>query len=183
MRNFDPWIGNQYEEGIFGVRTLVLGESHYGTPPIQPEFTSRVIASLGQKKRFRFFSMTQRLVSLDPKRGFIPTAERKAFWEKVAFANFVQEFVGNQPRKAPSPRQWIESVAPFMQTVEELKPQLIIVLGERLKQHLPPEINNVIYAYVKHPSGSGFSYKKFQPVVAEAFKRCASCDGAFINQL
>lgn len=174
MRNLDPWVGSQYRDGFNGVRVLVLGESHYGVPPEHPEFTSVIIAKYGQTKRSRFFSKTQRLVSLDTKRGYIPSSQRKAFWEKVAFYNFVQEFVSAKSRKRPSEMQWRLGSEPFIQTIKELEPQLIVVLGKELQQHLPRKIDGIEYAYVIHPSGKGFSYKKCQPEVAKAFELCRS---------
>lgn len=172
MRNFDPWVGSQYQNGLNGVRVLILGESHYGTPPERSGFTSAIINKYGQTKRSRFFSTTQRLVSLDKNRGHIPSSERREFWDKVAFYNFVQEFVGTTSRLRPSQSQWERGAEPFIQTVTELAPQLIVVLGKKLKTYLPPEINGVVYAYVKHPSGNGFTYKQFQPIVAKAFEQC-----------
>ena len=39
--NFLPWVGQHYGRGSrFGVRLLVLGESHYGTPGEEgPDYT------------------------------------------------------------------------------------------------------------------------------------------------
>lgn len=174
MRNFDPWVGSEYQSGLNGVRVLILGESHYGKPPEREGFTAAIIKNYGQTKRSRFFSITQRLVSLDESRGYVSSLRRREFWEKVAFYNFVQEFVGATSRIRPSENQWRQGAEPFIQTVNDLAPQLIVVLGRELKNHLPAEINGVVYAYVSHPSGNGFSYKKFQPIIAKAFERCNS---------
>jgi hypothetical protein len=171
MRRFLPWIGSSYNSGLYGARVLILGESHYGTPPEKEGFTRHIIAKYGQTKRSRFFSVTQRLVSLDKSRNCISSSARKAFWEQVAFYNYVQQFVGASARKRPTPAQWEEAKEPFIHTVRELSPDLIIVLGQDTKRHLPKDLPHAVYAFVRHPSGRGFSYKKWQPMVAAAFEQ------------
>ncbi len=169
MRKFMPWVGSRYHEGLFGTKVLILGESQYGSRDETLQFTSYIIEKYGKNKRSRFFTVTQRLVTLDKKRGYIPAAQRRAFWEKVAFYNYVQEFVGTKARMRPTRAHWLAAQQPFLETVEELKPDVIVVLGKETKRNLPKPLPSGRYAYVSHPSGRGFSYKKWQPEVEKAF--------------
>lgn len=171
MRNFEPWIGSEYQaEGIDGLRVLILGESHYGAPPERPSFTSEIIAKWGQRKRSKFFTVTQRLVSLDASRGYVPMHSRREFWEKVAFYNYVQKFVGTKARQRPTAEHWENAKQPLLLTIQELKPDVLVVLGKETEAHLPTLPSHIPVAYVSHPSGRGFSYNKWQPVVRAAFE-------------
>jgi hypothetical protein len=170
MRKFDPWIGNRYTaEGIRGVRLLILGEAHYGTGGSENNaFTTEIVRKLGQEGRFRFFSATQRLVIGG--RGWLPKAARVEFWERVAFYNYVQSFPGPRARWRPTPAMWEAARAPFLQTLQEVAPQLLLILGRELRRHLPVLPAELPVCAVQHPSSRGFKYDQWQPMVQAAFK-------------
>jgi hypothetical protein len=131
-----------------------------------PSYTIEVVRELGQKRRFRFFTVTQRLITGES--GWISDAARAAFWEHVAFSNFIQCFPGQSARVRPTTEMWSEARGPFLQTVLDLSPQLVIVLGEALLTHLPKPPEGVRLCAVRHPSGRGFRQAVWQPVVRDA---------------
>jgi len=165
MRTFEPWIGSRYATvGVGGVKLLILGESHYGpTGDERATFTTEMIRQLGQQGRFRFYTATQRLVSGG--RGWLPDAERSAFWEQVAFYNYVQSFPGPRARWRPTPEMWSAAKAPFLQTLAEVEPQVLLVLGRELRRNLPELPTGASVCAVQHPSSRGFRYADWQPSV------------------
>ncbi len=168
MRKFDPWIGCRYQdEGLDGVRLLVLGESHYGPPTCEvSHYTSELVQLWGQQKRHRFYSSVQRLVVGG--RGWLSDAERRNFWDRVAFYNYVQSLVGERPRDRPTPEMWLAACEPLLQTLAELKPHALLVLGWTLHQHLPELPATLAVCAVPHPSSPGFRYTAWQSAVRNA---------------
>lgn len=173
MRVFDPWIGKLYwAEGLFGVRVLVLGESHYGDPGDEYlKFTQEVVREWATEKRLAFFTKAAKLVLGRGAGIWLTDKERTNFWERVAFYNYVQSFLP-AARYRPTQNMWDAAKKPFSQLLEELSPQVILVLGDELRLHLvelPPSIS---VCYVSHPSSSKFSYQnaipEFQKTLARA---------------
>src|SRR5579871_1141391 len=138
MRTFDPWIGGRYAgEGIRGVRLLILGESHYSEPKDNRSgFTEDVVREFVQGRRHRFFTVAQRLVSGG--RGWPSDTDRKEFWDRVAFYNYIQTCL-QATRCRPTPVMWLAAREPFLQTLGGLvpRPQLLLVLGRELRRNLP----------------------------------------------
>ena len=169
MRTFDPWIGSHHwDKGLSGVRVLLLGESHYGDVGRESStFTNEVVREWGQQQRHRFFTITQKLI-LGLGNGWISDRERSGFWERVAFYNFVQSFPGPGPRHRPTNAAWEAASDPFLSTLQELEPQLLVVLGLELSRHLPRIPQRIRVCIVKHPSSPGFRLREWQPVVSEA---------------
>jgi hypothetical protein len=175
-RTFDPWIGNHYATGAFGgKRLLVLGESHYGDEgDLYPGFTAKIIREYAlQKGYFRIFPKIQRLVVGGP--GGFSNAERAEFWHKVAFYNFIQTILDYGGR--PTYEMWQAAREPFLQTVRELAPNIILVLGMELNRNLQQVPDGIIVCPVKHPSAKGFSYDDWQPkvrsVISPHMPRCS----------
>jgi hypothetical protein len=168
MRTFDPWIGSFYEsQGIRGIKLLILGESHYGRIGTEKRsFTANVIQQRGQIGRFRFFTTTQRLVIGG--RGRLSIAEREDFWNRVAFYNYVQSFAGQKARRRPTADMWSAAQEPFLQTLVEVQPHVLLVLGRELRRHLPDIPHTIRLCEVQHPSSPGFKYSDWQPVVRAA---------------
>ena len=68
-------MGDHYYPSCYGVRILVLGESHYGDHEnYAPGFTQNVIKDYAFQLGFRFFTMTPKLLrrTIDD-----PTAEER----------------------------------------------------------------------------------------------------------
>ena len=174
MNTFKPWVGNKYwSDGLKGVRVLILGESHYGDEGTHnPDFTKEVVKEWGQEKRNRFFTVVQKLV-LGQGAGPVSDEQRSDFWEHVAFYNFVQSLVGTGPRERPTQEMWAAAKAPFLSTVSELKPQVLVVLGFELADNLPVLPSEVRVCTVQHPSSNGFSYEQWQPEILAALRSFA----------
>ena len=136
---FLPWVGSNYSKGFKGVRTLVLGESHYQWAAvgdintwstITPELVQEQIDGHYTKAFWTKIAIT--FLNQRPSRD-----EKEVFWHSVAFYNYVQESAGDGPRQAPSEGSWDLSVSAFQKVIEDLSPDFMLVLGDRLMSRLP----------------------------------------------
>lgn len=161
---FKPFIGEKYHNSHHGVRLLVLGESHYGDiEDLSPDYTQHVVTELAFRPGSPFFTKTTKLL-----RGLTDEPsiqERQDTWQSIAFYNYIQEFVGNTSRIRPTPAMWQRSAAALKEVFEELRPDVILVLGYQMRDELPDL--PVQWAYVKHPSG-GMSYTDAIPELQKA---------------
>lgn len=175
VRAFDPWVGaNYWSEGLAGVRILVLGESHYGEPGTERlSFTTEIVREWGQEKRHQFFTKTQKLVDVHAP-GWISDEARVEFWERVAFYNFVQVFVGTEPRIRPTKEMWNAARVAFLATLAELKPQVMVVLGLKLASNLPQVPSGIHVIHGPHPAYGGFSYQQWHPEILRALQAATS---------
>ncbi|WP_347261157.1 hypothetical protein [Rudaea sp.] len=199
---FEPWKGKHYKKpAVFGKRVLVLGESHYDWESEKEKQIDQM--PLDQKR-----SLTQRCIQgqIDGTESFkfwtniaatflghLPnSAEKKSFWHSVAFYNYVQSIVGFWARKRPTKELWLEAQTPFVNVLNDLKPEVIIVLGfenwdnlPNLDGHAGPRIDGTRrgdidtwhYPYsggsclayrIRHPSSGAFSSKEWCPRVQRA---------------
>ncbi|MGA3172549.1 MAG: hypothetical protein ABSE62_16225 [Chthoniobacteraceae bacterium] len=191
--NFLPWRGENYDIGRSGKRILILGESHYNWDSNyriedDPEVTKRIIKEQIDETFTAKFWTNIAIMFLGKK----PTPEEKRdFWHSVAFYNYVQYSAGEKPRIAPGADKFENSEPAFYEVLDTLKPQLLVVLGYRLWEHVPgtgwesgpaieskENVGTGCYKYsegscfvvgVKHPS-SGFNGLKWNPVITEAIK-------------
>ncbi|WNM57733.1 hypothetical protein [Candidatus Nitrospira allomarina] len=172
MRRFDPWVGTKYRyEGFNGLKVLILGESHYGDAGTETaELTSEVVKEWGQEKRSRFFTVTQKLIQGTASGERVLAQDRKEFWEQVAFYNYIQEFVGAGPRQRPAQEMWERSAAAFNDTLGELEPNVLVVLGYELQSNLPKVPLDLVVCNVKHPSAGGFRYSDWQQAIQAALR-------------
>jgi hypothetical protein len=153
---------------------LILGESHYcDTAPEYAAFTVEKVRELGQgqKKRFTFFTKTQRLITGG--RGSLPRASREDFWERVAFYNFVQSFLP-RPGVKPTEAMWIAAREPFLATLTDLAPEAVLILGDRLRDNLPEVPAYIESCAVPHPASSKLRYADWQPVVKAMLDKLAA---------
>jgi hypothetical protein len=103
---FHPWVGKQYENSRFGMRVLVLGESHYKYEPglggkmkdLPQGFTQEIIRKQGgthyfYKKIPPLFAPAE----LSDEAG-------KGPWQHLAFYNYIQEALEDW-KQAPTPAQ------------------------------------------------------------------------------
>ena len=94
--------------------------------------------------------------------GPLSRAQRADFWERVAFCNFIQTVLTG-PRVRPTKTMWAAGREPLLQTIAELEPQAILVLGAGIAWHLPAIPANISVLRLKHPSSFGFSRKEWIP--------------------
>jgi hypothetical protein len=169
---FEPWIGSRYKHNNrFGVRILVLGESHYGEETeTRPTATTDVVRRYAQRERYPFFTKVSKvLLGLDSE-TWLDNRARGDVWEDIAFYNYIQGFVSEDSRVRPSAEMWSAAKAPFLQMLKDLDPNVVLVLGKELGAHLPPIPERIEVCCIQHPS-TGFSYAKWNPLFSEAVRR------------
>ena len=167
---FHPWVGEHYRNSMFGVRLLVLGESHYGeTIDENSDITSIVVRLWGQEHRSRFFTKIAQV--LLRRTDTLTDRTRADVWEHVAFYNYVQTFVGPGPRIPPTPAEWAAADVPFRVVLGELQPNAVLVLGRRLWYHICFKLPGVAFAHILHPSSSHMSVADSIPVLEGLLRR------------
>ena len=165
---FQPWIGEHYHEAdLYGLRILLLGESHYGKGDEDSSFTKRVVKKWGQDNHNRFFTKIAKFILNQGKGGNLSTAKRRAFWEQVAFYNYVQEIVGAKARIRPTREMWKRSQEAYYEVLQHLKPDLVVILGKQLARNLPAPLDGITMCKVNHPS-SGFKYESHVQSLVDA---------------
>lgn len=181
---FSPW-NPPGDPRIYGVRLLVLGESHYEEPPlwiedgriIPADFTAGIIKDWGicPTRRHPFFAGV--FECLTGERWENDSRRLSEFWHSLIFYNYVQKLVKGGARTAPSRADWTISHTVFRQTLEMLRPEAILVLGRRLWRNMEDEdvvvressdpLETVVgyrladgrlipAMHVRHPSSAGF---------------------------
>jgi hypothetical protein len=171
----------------------VLGESHYlwkgGPKVLRGNFTRQCIQEQVRGDYTRPFWTKIAQVFLGKKPS---PKEKAAFWNSVAFYNYIQKPVGFGARNPPTPAMWPDAEAAFRKVLDRLRPRLVIVLGKRLWAKLPPEGKSgppvkgakltdtwryalsgggscLAYA-IHHPAGRGFSPSAWHRSVLKALK-------------
>ena len=124
---FHPWIGKSYGNAHFGLKLLIVGESHYRWPDRPKDETRTTHAALEHgRHHHRFFRGLERLV---------PTTEMEGIpkgWDSVAFYNYVQHFVGDGPRDRPSAEMWASELTldAFKEVLTVCKPDRVLIVGK-----------------------------------------------------
>jgi hypothetical protein len=166
---FQPWVGKAYRaEALSGIRVLILGESHYGSPEQQRcQFTQDWVASYANGSRNnRFFTTVTKLFLGTPSGVTLTAMQRGDFWSKIAFYNYIQSFPGSTARVRPTSALWCAAERPLLHVLAELAPQVVFVLGRQLSSHaahLVPESINV--CAIPHPASFGFNRAQWSAVV------------------
>ena len=124
-RFFEPYVGTQYEGGLAnGHRLLLIGESHYNEPgcePCGPEATRQTVESYLTETPIPFFDYVR-----DATCGHVRRFANHDFWDRVAFANFIQRPMPTVSHR-PVPADWSAGITPFWETIKELKPHLVFM--------------------------------------------------------
>lgn len=143
---FVPFVGDRYEQGIDGLRVLILGESHYAKDDkprpsgnAKRRFTISEFAEAANEHRTnRAWGTFSRRCDSIVSRVVEPTPLQAALaWKQVAFANYVQDFAGDGARQRPTGPQWTQARNVFPVLLERLKPNMILALGRQLWDHMP----------------------------------------------
>ena len=87
------------------------------------------------------------------------------FWNKVAFYNFIQFPVGDSARLRPTENMWRDSFEPFKLILNELGPDLVLVLGKELENNIRAldKKTRPVFCYWYHPSSPKY-FKKQQAI-------------------
>ncbi len=136
----------------FGVRVLVVGESHYGTKGqgTDRDFTHSLVSGIvdGAKPPV-FFTKASKVLTLDD----VGSAQ---VWRDVAFCNYLQVFKEANPRGTAPQEAWAASRSALDWTVAQLDPQVILVLSNRVGHYLGfKPLRGQPTAFCHHPSSSG----------------------------
>ena len=152
---------------------MLVGEAHYALPGEEhPNFTIDVVRYRGLETRNGFFTRIAKLFLNAPPGKYLSDADRTAFWDSVAFYNFVQSFPGDRPRIRPTEGMWLEGQACFPSVVGELDPELVVALGSDLYPWIPALPTGIALCGLAHPSSFGFRYARWQPIVQAQLARC-----------
>jgi hypothetical protein len=166
MRVFNPWRGDRYNSGF---KVLIVGESQADASdePSHPNETIHYVKThaIACAPSLMFFKkLTKLLLGLQHE----PTLdEREALWHRAAFCNYLQHRMSAARQKTTS-EMWNKAREPFNQTVQELKPDFILVCSKRVGEALPPIDIGIASAQVNHPCSRGWAYGKWAPVVRHA---------------
>ncbi|MFJ4348738.1 hypothetical protein [Pseudomonas sp. NPDC089401] len=156
------------------MRVLLVCESHYGSKEHErPTVTAEIIKALalrqvhpqatGKLRKHAHFAKIRTAVSKAKPGG--ASLGRQAFWDTVAYYNYLQEFV-SASRKAPPRDAWERSRTAFSQVVEVLAPELIVCFSIRNGEQICKLSTGIPVAVVNHPS-SRFAYSTVVPVIAK----------------
>jgi hypothetical protein len=189
-RLFSPWAPQHAR--FRGLRVLVIGESHYDegerfTAAELESFTRDIVRRWGVENHGyqRFFASVYAAFTGRARIG--GDTEYTAFWRAICFYNYVQELVPGGPGQRPPSSAFALSAGAFWQTLEELKPQAIVVFGRRVWDAMPTDraektgaVEGVgdVWAYslsdgqrafaihTPHPASRGFSASRYhEPIV------------------
>lgn len=136
-----PWVGKN-TTGSEGVRWHVMGESHYLSEgpdayTNSPQLTRQIVADWGlaETHSSAFFTRVAAVIAhCDPSR-----VDRAAAWQSIAYSNFIQEPMSG-PRIAPTPQQSADACRLFCSQLASTRPEVLVVLGNRLWQQLPTDM-------------------------------------------
>jgi hypothetical protein len=138
---YTPWVGDDFKNRP--QRLLILGESHYGEYAKTGDATIKMTEEyLSGDINYAFWTNIQNVVSPVP----LIKSERAAFWQSVAFYNYVQESAGPTAGIAPSDTAFKNSKGAFFTVLDRLKPHVILVLSTRLWENLPGSADGAVQA-------------------------------------
>lgn len=149
---FLPWVGKNYEKRLFfGKKILVLGESHNcgkeGCTREECESKEAFIECRNmtnntmkvffeRPERHKPWMNTYTKFERSLFGEWTNAEDRKEIWDAVAFYNYLQYSVDGS-RKAGEDDAYEKAIVPFYQVIDFLKPEVIIVWGQRLWYNLP----------------------------------------------
>lgn len=150
---FEPWVGKNYQKGLYDKKVLVIGEAHYCESP--EEFERRYHGDLDLCRKKTSFEIQENLtdeskspseytkivkmvLGLDSNK-VLTSEEKEEFWNSIAFYNYVQNGSIVCSDNPPTKDMWDLSKKAFYSVVEDLNPDFILVLGEELWENIPGE--------------------------------------------
>lgn len=203
MRKIDPHIGDNYSKaGLRGRKILILGESSYNPKGYSASYDMSkqcthliedVIGWSDYRQKGIFYSRIARIFGFDPN----SKDSRIEFWSSVAYCNFLQ-LILKEAREVPPADAWQQGVEPFKQTLDELRPDCVVIFSKRLWSYVPKtddlEAASDFYARkssfhhqdakssmmvnFKHPSSYGFRWGKAREILAALLSDAALPAGA-----
>ncbi len=158
--------------GKDGLSLLVLGESSYTLgehgkrgDPLPDDWNNRIIEAFLERPQCDPTIKRAMDVFYDPPLKFDREEYRK-FWQRTAFANFVQRDMC-EPGRRPRKQEWREGQQAFQQYLLDLRPQFVLAVGFGLWDNLPPEGRKVlelplppkgVRPCISYPNDSGYAF-------------------------
>ena len=134
---YKPYIGKNYENQP--LKILILGQSQYNVKEPTDSHTKRLIDGLLDSlskghteywlRTFRRFTNVFLYSQFKQENKEAKNEDKVAFWESVAFYNYVQRDMEKQGNK-PTQKDWEEAYDPFLECLNTLKPDVIYVWGK-----------------------------------------------------
>lgn len=152
----DVWVGSSY--GLTERKLMLLGESWWGeTEPLKVAIERWA----GDEQADATFSRLFNTCS-GTRRENASYNERMAFWNSIAFYNFVQGSLGATRKSRPSSKQFQAAVPAFENVLHSLKPRGVWIIGRSQSEYSSPVLSRlkVPFEVVNHPS-SGICHERF----------------------
>lgn len=195
--HFTPFIGENYFSST--PKVLILGESVYKKEDEKKpgkNVAKKMIHGISTHEwNNSFFTRIQDMFSNEDDYNKIDDEtyelSRALFWQRSAFYEYIQEPLEGV-RTRPSEDQWANAQEPFLEVIEYLIPDIIIVLGNDNYKHLPNIGSNAknikikndimeVWKYnikektsyvckVQHPSSFGFKKQKWMDLYEKFLK-------------
>jgi|GEM_PF-5324864 len=197
---FFPYIGKHYSKA--NPKLLIVGASHYcAVDDCDSDFTIQCMKKYIVYKQGiaespgRWTGTFTKFANVTAGRK-LSSQEVVAFYQKIAFYNYLQEPEGDTVQdKHPEKFCKQEHLCLFKKLLNENKPDIAVIWGNRVWQVIPEEIHKskgrkqlsdkglfhelhgrlweyymedgrpVIFCAVDHPSSSSFSYERFSPLL------------------
>jgi len=130
---FEPWVRENYYHSCWGLRVLIVSESHYEHDPerrargeLIPRDETQKIMYRRATEETRRAHTTKIATSFLGHRPVHNGGEMWDFWNSVAFYNFVQEGMSG-PYERPNGDAFTRSIPGFYTVLSMLKPQFVAV--------------------------------------------------------
>jgi len=181
---FAPWVGQHYATGGFrDLRVLIVSESFYGDCRYErPDVAAELIKALAlglrnqhtRGKVARHLHYAKIFASMNNRRtaGVFNREQRTDFWSRVAYFNFIQQFL-EESREEPPAIAWARGKPAFAEVMQVLQPELVVSYSLRNGARVRALSGDVPVAVVNHPSAR-FSYQRANPIIAEGFEAALS---------
>jgi len=134
----EPWIGAEYENGggLGGQKIAVVGHSHYSDNLDFPSFTKDLIESCisGPSEDF-----DGDMASFNVVPNYFGFQDRRLFWSKVIFFNFLPTIVGRASQKfeAGTPGQIQAGTARLLRILNQERPSKVFVFSKEAWDYCP----------------------------------------------
>lgn len=181
---FAPWVGKHYAAGGFrNLRVLMVSESVYGDSRYErPDVTAELIKALalglrnehthGKVARHPHYAKIFASMNNRSAAGVFNREQRTDFWSRVAYFNFIQQFL-EESREEPPTTAWARGKPAFAEVMQVLKPELVVCYSLRNGARVRALSGDVPVAVVNHPSAR-FSYERANRVIVEGIEAALS---------
>ena len=137
--NYPPWIGSQYGSRE-NIRLMVVGKSYYDARYRDKTITAFIPELIKGRTKDTFFTTLELILAEGRhwKNGFggRMSLDRKKFWNGLCFHQFIQAIL-NDGFTPPSKTMWKEGQETFKEVLASLDPQIVVMAGEEIFNHMP----------------------------------------------